>query len=68
MHKIFLYTLFGLLLLSSYDKEGVGPITCENNSSLNVITQRSFENGETLGYLMNKETKGLHYQFVKKRW
>ncbi|MFK5879829.1 MAG: hypothetical protein QM478_10080 [Flavobacteriaceae bacterium] len=68
MNKSILYVLIGMTILSSCDKEDedLNPLTCEDNNSLNVITQRNFEMGfSTWGYGPNEADKEETYQFIE---
>jgi len=69
MIKNILYILFGLILLLSCDKDNekeISPLTCENDNSLNVITQRNFEMGfSTWSFGPDETDKKETYQFIK---
>ncbi len=54
--------------MAGCDKENndINPPTCEDNNSLNVITQRNFEMGfSTWGFGPNKTDKEETYQFIE---
>ena len=65
MKKIILYTLLGLLFLSSCNKEDNRPLTCKNDNSLNVITHRNFKMGfSTWSFGPTEADKDETYQFI----
>ncbi len=65
MTKTVLYTLLGLLFLSSCDKDNNTPLSCKNNNSLNVITQRKFKMGfSTWSFGPNEADKDQTYHFI----
>lgn len=67
MIRNILYTLFGLIFLSSCDKdnEDIIPLTCKNDNSLNVISQRNFNMGfSTWSFGPNEANKNETYQFI----
>lgn len=67
MIKTVLYTLLGLLFLSSCNKvnDDIIPLSCENDNSLNVITQRNFKMGfSTWSFGPNESDKDETYQFI----
>jgi len=64
MNKI-LYIFLGLLFLTSCKKDNVSPLTCVNDNSLNIITQRNFKMGfSTWSFGPNKADKDETYQFI----
>ena len=68
MIKNILYIFLGLIFLSSCDKDNddITPLTCENNNSLYVITQRNFEMGfSTWSFGPNESDKEETYQFIE---
>ncbi len=68
MIKNILCIFLGLIFLSGCDKgnNDIDPPTCEDNNSLNVITQRNFEMGfSTWGFGPNETDKEETYQFIE---
>lgn len=53
------------MFLTSCKKDDVSPLTCENDNSLNVITQRNFKMGfSTWSFGPNEADKDETYQFI----
>ncbi len=66
MIKTISYILLGILFLSSCNKDNISTLTCEDNNSLDVITQRNFEMGfSTWSFGPNEVDKEQTYQFIE---
>ncbi|MDO6517726.1 hypothetical protein [Zobellia uliginosa] len=65
MNKTILFTLLGLLFLSSCNKEDISPLSDKNDNSLNAITQRNFKMGfSTWSSGPNEADNEETYQFI----
>ena len=67
MNKKILYTLLGLILLSSCNKDNnnISSLSCENDNSLNVITHRNFKMGfSTWSFGSTEADKDTTYHFI----